>query len=171
MYSPAIDTDIPLTTEPPTFEDLRARVDAAFESIAELGYDVDVTDDDIADAHTMLARNRGSEAMLSSPGAIVHVRAILSEYDREIVATATKLRTYVTNRLIVESADPNPTIRLRALEMLGKIGDVGLFTEKTEITHRHRPTAELEQILREKLEKLSSSVVVDMPHNARPQNP
>ncbi len=37
--------------------------------------------------------------------------------------------------------------------MLGKISDVGLFTDKTEVTMRHRPTEELEQLLRERLMK------------------
>jgi hypothetical protein len=37
--------------------------------------------------------------------------------------------------------------------MLGKISDVGLFTDKTEVTMRHRPTEELEQLLRERLTK------------------
>jgi hypothetical protein len=38
--------------------------------------------------------------------------------------------------------------------MLGKISDVGLFTDKTEITMRHRPTEELEQLLRERLTRV-----------------
>jgi hypothetical protein len=37
--------------------------------------------------------------------------------------------------------------------MLGKISDVGLFTDKSEVTMRHRPTEELEQLLRERLMK------------------
>jgi hypothetical protein len=41
--------------------------------------------------------------------------------------------------------------------MLGKISDVGLFTDKTEITMRHRPTEELEQLLRERLTRVVES--------------
>jgi hypothetical protein len=47
------------------------------------------------------------------------------------------------------------------LELLGKISDVGLFTDKTEITMRHRPTEELEQLLRERLTKVLEAEVVD----------
>jgi hypothetical protein len=43
---------------------------------------------------------------------------------------------------------------MRSLELLGKISDVGLFTDKTEITMRHRPTEELEQLLRERLTRV-----------------
>jgi hypothetical protein len=50
--------------------------------------------------------------------------------------------------------------------MLGKISDVGLFTDKTEITMRHRPTEELEQMLRERLTKVLEAEVVD---NSKPE--
>ncbi len=45
MYTPQIDTDIPLADFPPTFSDLSARVDAAFAALSELQADVEVTDD------------------------------------------------------------------------------------------------------------------------------
>ena len=37
----------------------------------------------------------------------------------------------VTNKLVLESENPDPRIRMRALELLGKISDVGLFSEKS----------------------------------------
>jgi hypothetical protein len=52
--------------------------------------------------------------------------------------------------------------------MLGKISDVGLFTDKTEITMRHRPTEELEQMLRERLTKVLEAEVVDNKKSAIP---
>jgi len=54
------------------------------------------------------------------------------------------------------------------LELLGKISDVGLFTEKTEITITHQTTDDLKENLRLKLAKLvnpslnaESTVVID----------
>ena len=38
-------------------------------------------------------------------------------------------------------------------DLQARISDVGLFTDKTEVTMRHRPTEELEQLLRERLMK------------------
>jgi hypothetical protein len=43
---------------------------------------------------------------------------------------------------------------MKALELLGKISDVGLFTDKSEVTYRHRPTEELERLLKERLAKV-----------------
>ena len=45
-------------------------------------------------------------------------------------------------------------MRIRALELLGKISDVGLFSEKTEITVMHQSTDDLRDKLRAKLAKL-----------------
>jgi hypothetical protein len=85
---------------------------------------------------------------------------LLNEYDKVVVKSASQIRTYVTNKLIAETANPDPRIRMKSLELLGKISDVGLFTDKTEITMRHRPTEELEQLLRERLTRVIEGEVV-----------
>ena len=170
MFTPQVDYDIPLADYPPTFQDLTARVDAAFAALANLGADVEVSDEDIATAHEVLQGNgRPKEVLLSSPGAIVHIKAILSEYDKAVVESAAQIRTFVTNKLLLESESPDPRIRIKALELLGKISDVGLFTEKTEITMRHRPTEELEQLLRERL--LRTLDAEEVPAHVDPARP
>jgi hypothetical protein len=65
-----------------------------------------------------------------------------------------QIRLLVTNKLIIDSDSPDDRTRLRALEMLGKITDVGLFTEKSEVTINHRSTADLVDSIRNKLHKL-----------------
>ena len=45
-------------------------------------------------------------------------------------------------------------MRIRALELLGKISDVGLFAEKSEVTVTHQSTDDLREKLRSKLAKL-----------------
>jgi len=155
MYTPVIDTDIEFAAYPPTFETLQTRVDAALASLTELEADVQVSDEDIATARSVFVGTKpASDVDLSSPGTVVHLKAILSEYDHKVIESATQLRTYITNKLLVESANTDPRIRIKALELLGKISDVGLFTEKAEITLRHRPTEELEQMLRERLSRV-----------------
>jgi len=154
MQFPEIDTDIPYAEYPPTFEDLQARITAAFNSLAEVADEIEVTDTDIASARAVFTGTQApTNTLLSSPGTVVHIKAILDEYDKVVVQTAAQLRTYVTNKLIVDSTNPDPRIRLKCYELLGKISDVGLFTDKTEVTMRHRPTEELEQLLRERLMK------------------
>ncbi len=154
MQVVSLDTDVPFADYPPTFEDMQARINAAFNSVAEIYDDVPVTDVDATTARGVLSGTiKPTEVVLSSPGTVVQLKAILDEYDKTVVQSAQQIRTYVTNKLIEDSTHPDPRIRIKCYEMLGKISDVGLFTDKTEVTMRHRPTEELEQLLRERLTK------------------
>lgn len=93
-------------------------------------------------------------AIANTPGSVRHLKEILSEYDHVVVKSAVQIRTFVTNRLIEESTNPDPKIRMRALELLGKIGDVGLFIERTEVTVKHKTTIELQSSIKERIAKL-----------------
>jgi len=150
-----IDTDIPYADYPPTFEDLKQRVNAAFRSLAEVtDTGVQVSDEAIFEARQVfLDKMPATDVTLSDPGTVVHLKAILDEYDKAVVQSAAQILSYVTNKLIADSAHPDPRVRLKCYELLGKISDVGLFTDKTEVTLKHRPTEELEQLLRERLMK------------------
>jgi hypothetical protein len=88
------------------------------------------------------------------PGVMLKLEALLTEYDHSIIHDAQQMRNYVTNRLLEETSDPDPKIRLRAYELLGKISDVGLFAERKEITIKNQSTEELTDLLRAKLTRL-----------------
>lgn len=92
--------------------------------------------------------------VISTSASAVHLRSILSEYDEVVVKSAVQIRTYVTNKLIEESTNPDAKIRMRALELLGKVGDVGLFIERTEVTVKHKTTLELETSIKDRISKL-----------------
>jgi hypothetical protein len=165
MYQTVIDYDIPIADYTPTFVSLEERVKAALASLL----DTDSIPNKVSDTDANTARSiftgiqNATDEMLSSSGVVAQLSALLGEYDRVIVKSAAQLRTYITNRLIIDSDNPDPRIRLKAYEMLGKISDVGLFTEKTEITMRHRPTEELEQLLRERLTRVIEGDVIESP--------
>ena len=75
--------------------------------------------------------------------------------------SSVQLRHLVTNKLIIESENPDAKYRLRALELLGKMSDVGLFAEKSEVTITHQSTDDLRKKLKQKLENLVK--VEDLP--------
>lgn len=79
---------------------------------------------------------------------------ILTQFGHSVVESAVQIRHLVTNKLIDETENADPRVRIRALELLGKISDVGLFTEKTEVTINHKTTEELRESLRAKLSRL-----------------
>lgn len=98
-----------------------------------------------------------------SPASLLLVRDQLDEFGHAVVERAVQIRHLVTNKLLLESANPDPKIRIRALELLGKISDVGLFTERSEVTITHQSTDELKAKLREKFDKLRRKLdVVDV---------
>lgn len=94
---------------------------------------------------------------LTTPATVQHLYMMLSDYDHQVVEDAMQLRRYVTNKLIEDTNLPDPRHRLRALELLGKISDVGLFSDKTEITVKNITQEDLEIQIRSKLFKILSS--------------
>lgn len=88
------------------------------------------------------------------PASLVMADNILQEFGQSVVESSIQIRHMVTNKLLLEAENPDAKIRLRALELLGKISDVGLFAEKSEITITHQTSDDLRAKLRGKLEKL-----------------
>jgi hypothetical protein len=79
---------------------------------------------------------------------------MLDEYNSDIVADAAELRRVVTNKLLDLSSCGDPRIEIKATEMLGKISDVGLFSEKTEITVTYNSVSDIDNMLKDKIRKL-----------------
>ena len=93
-----------------------------------------------------------------TPAVIQQTHGILDEFGRSVVDSAVTVRHLVTNKLILETENPDPRVRIKALELLGKISDVGLFAEKSEVTITHQTTDDLKEKLRKKLQKLTEPV-------------
>lgn len=87
---------------------------------------------------------------------------MLSALDEELIDSAARLRAYVTNKLLDETENPDGKIRIRALELIGKIKDVGLFSDKLEITHKNKSDDELEAEIQKRLERfMGTATIVD----------
>lgn len=102
----------------------------------------------------------------NSPATLRHLNALLSEYDQELVDSAVRIREYVKNKLLEETTNPDGKIRIRALELLGKIKDVGLFSDKLEITHKSKSDEELTHELTQRIERfMGTAVLVEGPES------
>lgn len=88
------------------------------------------------------------------PPALQLTHRILEEFGHSIVHSSVQVRHMVVNKLIQETENPDPRIRVKALELLGKMSDVGLFTERSEVTVTHQTSDELREKLKEKLLRL-----------------
>jgi hypothetical protein len=98
--------------------------------------------------------NSATNRSLNTPATVQHLFMMLSDYDHQVVQEAVQLRRFVTNKLIEDAGHTDARHRLKALELLGKISDVGLFAEKTEITVKNLSTEDLETQIKNKLFKI-----------------
>jgi hypothetical protein len=96
---------------------------------------------------------------LKVPNAVKHLAGMLSQYDWEYVTQAKEIRGYVVAKLLEESTHPDAKIRLRALNLLGNLTEVGSFTERIEVTKKDASTDELEARIRSKLKSLLPQTV------------
>jgi hypothetical protein len=82
------------------------------------------------------------------------IGTMLREYNNPIVADAAELRLVVTNKLLDLASCGDPKIEIKATEMLGKISDVGLFSEKTEITVTYNNVSDIDTAIKDKIRKM-----------------
>jgi hypothetical protein len=82
--------------------------------------------------------------------------------DQQVVTDAVQVRTYITNRLLEISQCGDSKQELRAIELLGKLSDVGAFTEKSEITVTHKTSDDLRKAIQSKIQRLLDMEVIDV---------
>jgi hypothetical protein len=131
-----------------TYEKAKVACATALE-LNKLGMSIEMDEEDELFAQQVFSGEvpKPSTKQIFKPGVAVKLGAILEEYDVEIAKSSAQLRTVATNKLIELIDDPDPKVRLKAVEMIGKIADVGLFAERTEITITTKSTEELEKEL------------------------
>lgn len=136
--------------------------------LQELGMGFDMTAEDEKAANKLfedLRKNPNSKnlpAELNTPEVAARVGGMLKAYDHQIVADAVQLRTVITNKLILLADCGDTKYELKALELLGKIQDVGLFSEKSEVTVIHKTSEDLEKAIRDKVRRLIHSNTIDV---------
>ena len=148
--------------------DLKTRTKHAAETAKELekhGLNLEPTKEDkdtaakltvayADDPETTSKKVTTKKASTLTPASLVLTNNILKEFGQSVVESATHIRHLVTNKLLLETENPDPKVRIRALELLGKMSDVSLFAEKSEVTVTHQSTDDLRERLRAKLNKL-----------------
>jgi hypothetical protein len=159
--------NVPMTDDNP-FTDLTISASGAANSalfLAEHGLNIEPTKEDqdvaakLATAYADNPENTSKKATPKrmanlTPASLVLTNSILTEFGQSVVESATQIRHLVTNKLLLETENNDAKIRIRALELLGKVSDVGLFAEKSEVTITHQSSDDLRAKLRGKLEKL-----------------
>jgi len=170
------DQGVPLTPQQ-TVVDLHERVRAVSctaDILAGHGYELEEASQEAQDIAAALATSYAANPEQASkqvttqraaalpPASLIETRRILDEFGSAVVRHSIEIRHLVTNKLLLESENPDPRVRIRALELLGKITDVGLFTERSEVTITHQSTEDLRKTLREKFNRILNKDVQDV---------
>jgi hypothetical protein len=129
----------------------RADAEAARKSFASI-----VTGQSVATTQQALAN-------VKAPVAVQHLVGMLTAYDWAFVEQAKELRGYAVAQILEEVKHPDARIRLKALDMLGKVTEVALFTERVEVKKTQMTDTELETRIKEKLNRFMGVIdVVDV---------
>lgn len=153
IATPELGIPFPFDTTPEELDSFRDNACALLKTVEVLeqhGLDTTISDEDRMNSHTAIAEQKVPTKDLT-PGTVKHLNTILSEYDREILDVHRRLRNYVTNKLLKDSADEDAKVRLKALELLGKVSGVGLFSDRIDVNVTTRSVKDIENEIRKTL--------------------
>lgn len=132
--------------------------------IEELGGSIDFSDEDLDKAKALI-QGAGKPKTPKHVTSSAEARAaahLIKRFDFQAFADAQQARHFVTNKLIALADCGDPKLELKALELLGKHSDIGLFTERSEITVHHTSSKSLEESIKERVKRLMNSNVIDV---------
>ena len=143
--------------EPKTQSDAIAVAINTASMLEELGGLIDFTADDGKKAVELLTTPVSTPKHVTNSSLAKAAYTIIRQHDYQTFDDAQQARNFITNKL-VQLADCGDTkIEIKALELLGKHSDVGLFTNRSEITINHRSSESLENSIKERVKRLLNS--------------
>jgi len=120
-----------------------------------------------ADAFNALIRSdpnaKNRLLQLDLPEEIKAAVGMVTAYQWKFVEQAEELRSMAVSHIVKEIQHPDARIRLKALEMLGKVTEVALFTDRIAVKSEDVTDEELDARIKEKLGRYMGTVdVVDV---------
>jgi len=100
---------------------------------------------------------------LDLPEEIKTAVGMVTAYQWKFVEQAESLRSMAVSHIVKEVSHPDARIRLKALEMLGKVTEVALFTDRVQVKSEDVTDEELDARIKEKLGRYMGAVdIVDV---------
>ena len=99
---------------------------------------------------------------LTLPNTAFAAAAFLQTYGRQLAFDAAAARSAITNKLMEIANCGDTKFELRAIELLGKHSDIGLFTERSEITINYKTPEALEDAIKERVKRLLNADIIDV---------
>lgn len=110
------------------------------------------------DTSNMTPPNVQNEAykLMQRPDIIARVNMLCAEKAARAQHDSGRIRSHVIESLHRESQDPNnpPSVRVRSLELLGKLDFVQVFKERSVVETEHAQASDLSEVLQQRLTAL-----------------
>ena len=106
------------------------------------------------------AEQRAALLQMNTPPAVRKLVGMLTAYDWAFVEQAKEIRGYAVSKILEEVEHPDARIRLRALELLGKVTEVALFTDRVEVKRTTVDDDDIDAKIKEKLARFTG--VIDL---------
>lgn len=134
------------------------------EVLVELGSPLELNQEDAEKQAALLEqaiKNRKTNKITNVNTAFA-AAAFLRTYGSSLALDISTTRSAITNKLMELANCGDPKYELKALELLGKHSDIGLFTERSEITINYKNPEDLENAIKERVKRLLNSDVIDI---------
>lgn len=164
---PTRDHRVPYDTDaekPETFEDELAVTANTVDLLEGLGMPIEATPEEVEQTKRLVqsAINDHKTAPLTNVNAAYAAKEFLKAYGNQLAMDAHQARSAITAKLMEIANCGDPKYELKALELLGKHSDIGLFTERSEITVNYKSSSDLENAIKERVKRLLNADVVDV---------
>ena len=149
---------------PASFEEEVAVAAATAELQVDMGAPLEVDENTYAQEQRLIdqvVKNRAAEPLTKINTAFA-AAAFLKTYGQHLAMDAAAARAAITNKLMEIANCGETKYELKALELLGKHSDIGLFTERSEITINYKSPEALEEAIKERVKRLLNADVIDV---------
>lgn len=129
-----------------------------------LGAPLEVDPDNLEREKALIeaATKRKKSGALKNVNTAFAAGAFLRTYGQQAALDVATARSAITNKLMEIANCGDPRYELKALELLGKHSDIGLFTERSEITINYKDPEDLENAIKERIKRLLNADVTDV---------
>lgn len=134
------------------------------EFLEELGIPPEVTPENLEREKALLEAvvKRGEKAPLKNYSTALGASAFLKEYGQALATDVVQVRAALTNKLLEIANCGDTKFELKAIELLGKHSDIGLFTERSEININYNSPDALEAAIKERVKRLLNADIIDV---------
>jgi len=164
---PSDEYPVPFSTDDEdldSFADRLASAASTAEFLESLGAPIEINPADLEEEKKLIdavVKDQKTKPLSNLPTAL-GAAAFLRAYGKQTAVDVAEVRTALTFKLL-EIADCGETkYELKAIELLGKHSDIGLFTDRSEININYNSPEALETAIKERVKRLLNADIVDI---------